>query len=267
MSQTIFITGASSGLGRAAAHLFADRGWTVFATMRRPADAGDLAGKPRVTVLPLDVTDPEAIRRTAAEVLKAGRVDVVLNNAGYGLAGPFEGAADAELTRQIDTNLLGVLRVTQAFLPHFRENRSGTFVTITSVGGHVAFPFNSVYHATKWGLEGWNESLAFELAPFGIRAKTVAPGGILTDFAGRSITVTQHPAYADLLNKTMAGFGKNANRSTAGQIAEVVYQAATDGKPQVHYVAGKDAVRLVGLRRWLGAARFIEIIRKRFLGD
>jgi len=266
MSKTILITGASSGLGKAAALLFAGRGWTVVATMRNPGSAPELAEKGNITVLPLDVTDPEAIRRTAAQVLESHRVDVVLNNAGYGLAGPFEGATDDDLRRQIDTNLMGVLRVTQAFLPHFRATGGGTFVTITSVGGHVTFPFNSVYHATKWGLEGWNESLAFELAPFGIRAKTVAPGGIATDFAGRSLTLTKHPEYDELVKKTMAGFGQNRNRSTAEQVAEVVYEAATDGKAQVHYVAGKDAKMLIRLRKWLGVPRFTAMIRKRFLG-
>jgi len=266
MSKTIFITGASSGLGKAAAMLFAGRGWTVVATMRNPASAPELAGIQGVTVLALDVTDPAQIRQVAQAVLETHRVDVVLNNAGYGLAGPFEGATDDDLRRQIDTNLMGVLRVTQAFLPHLRQNQSGTIVTVTSVGGHVTFPFNSVYHATKWGLEGWNESLAFELAELGIRAKTVAPGGILTDFAGRSLTLTKHPAYDALVQKTMAGFGKNSNRSTADQIAEVVWQAATDGKDQVHYVAGKDAKFLIRLRKWLGVPRFLGMIRRRFLG-
>jgi NAD(P)-dependent dehydrogenase (short-subunit alcohol dehydrogenase family) len=266
MGKTIFITGASSGLGKAAAVLFADRGWTVIATMRNPESAPELKGKAGVEVLALDVTDLAAIESVAASVLGRHRVDVVLNNAGYGLAGPFEGTSDAELQRQIQTNLLGVLRVTRAFLPHFRENRAGTFLTITSVGGHVTFPFNSVYHATKWGLEGWNESLAFELAEFGIRAKTVAPGGILTDFAGRSLSLAKHPAYDALVQKALAGFGKNRNRSTADQIAEVVWEAATDGKAQVHYVAGKDARFLVRLRRWLGVPRFWAMIQKRFLG-
>ena len=266
MTKTIFLTGASSGLGKAAALLFAQRGWNVIATMRNPASAPELTGKTGITVLALDVTDPNQILQTAEKALVSGRVDVVLNNAGYGLAGPFEGATDEDLRRQIDTNLMGVLRVTQAFLPHFRDNQAGTFLTITSIGGHVTFPFNSVYHATKWGLEGWNESLAFELAPHGIRAKTIAPGGILTDFAGRSLTLTKHAAYDDLVKKTMAGFGKNANRSTAEQIAEVVWEAATDGKAQVHYIAGKDAKLLVRLRRWLGTKRFIEMVRRRFLG-
>jgi len=267
MNKTIFITGASSGLGKAVALLFADRGWTVVASMRNPGAAPELTGKAGISVVALDVTDPEQIRKTVETVLATHTVDVVLNNAGYGLAGPFEGASDEQLRRQIDTNLLGVLRVTQAFLPHFRSRKAGTFIAITSIGGYVTFPFNSVYHATKWALEGWNESLAFELRPFGIRAKTVAPGGITTDFAGRSLTLTQHPAYEELAKRTMAAFaGRGGAYSTAEQIAEVVWTAATDGKDQVHYVAGKDARSLVRLRRWVGTKRFIAGIRKRFLG-
>ncbi len=266
MNKTIFITGASSGLGKASALLFAERGWRVIATMRNPV-APELTGNPNITVLPLDVTDSVQIKKTAEQVLTSHAIDVVLNNAGYGLAGPFEGASDEDLRRQIDTNLMGVLRVTQAFLPHLRERKSGTIITVTSIGGYITLPFNSVYHATKWALEGWNESLAFELAPFGILAKTVAPGGISTDFAGRSLTRTKHPAYDAMVEKALAVFNARAgNRSTAEQIAEVVWQAATDGKAQVHYMAGKDAKFLLRLRKFVGVKRFIGMIRKTFLG-
>ena len=133
-------------------------------------------------------------------------------------------------------------RTTQAFVPHFREKGSGTVVTTTSIGGLVALPLNSVYHATKWGLEGWTESMSFELGPFGIRMKTVAPGGISTDFAGRSLVMTAHPAYDALVQKVMTVFRspeRRARHSTPAQIAEVVYEAATDGKDQVRYVRGR----------------------------
>ena len=201
MPKTIFITGSSTGLGRATALLFATRGWNVIATMRDPSKELELGGVQGVTLLPLDVTNPAQIQEAAGLALARGPVDVVFNNAGYGLAGPFEGASDAQLVAQIDTNLLGVMRVTQAFLPALRARGTGTIITTTSIGGLVTFPLNSVYHATKWGLEGWSESLAFELSKFGIRVKTVAPGGIKTDFAGRSLVLTQHPAYAEMVAK------------------------------------------------------------------
>lgn len=267
MSKTIFITGASTGLGKAAAVLFAQKGWKVIATMRKPEDGKDLQTHNNVQVLPLDVTDLSQIEATVESVLKDGPVDVVLNNAGYGLVGPFEGATDEQIQRQLDTNLLGTMRVTKAFIPHFRGRRAGVFIAVTSIGGLVAFPFNSAYHATKWALEGWNESLSYELGQFGIQCKTVAPGGIKTDFAGRSLVMTEHPSYKSLVEKVLAAFmdpKQQARGSSAEQIAEVVYQAATDGKPQVRYVAGKDARMLYRIRRWIGQKSFMNQIKKRF---
>ena len=120
MTQTIFITGSSTGLGRATALLFAAKGWKVFATMRNPARETEIGQVAGITLLPLDVTQPDQIQAAAKTALAAGPVDVLFNNAGYGLAGPFEGASDAQLTDEIDTNLLGVMRVTQAFLPAMR---------------------------------------------------------------------------------------------------------------------------------------------------
>ena len=132
MSKTIFITGSSTGLGRASARLFAARGWKVIATMRDPSKAAELGGVEGITLLPLDVTKPEQIEEAARLALARGPVDVVLNNAGYGLAGPFEGASDQQLVAQIDTNLLGVMRVTQAFLPALRARGGGTIITTTT---------------------------------------------------------------------------------------------------------------------------------------
>ena len=269
MSKTIFITGSSTGLGRAAALLFADKGWQVIATMRDPSKETELAAVKGVTLLPLDVTDPAQIKSAAQAALAKGPVDVLFNNAGYGLSGAFEGAADEQLVRQLDTNLLGVMRVTQAFLPAMRERGSGTIVTTTSIGGLVTFPFNSVYHATKWGLEGWSESLAFELEPFGIRVKTVAPGGIRTDFGGRSLVVTPHPAYLGALVKVRSVFTDPARRSrgsSAEQIAETVYEAATDETAKVCFVAGEDAKATYAQRLAVGIDNFRAGVRQMFLG-
>lgn len=269
MTQTVFITGASTGLGRAAALLFAAKGWKVIATMRDPSKDTELGQVPGVTLLPLDVTKPDQIKAAAAEALAMGPVDVLFNNAGYGLAGAFEAASDAQLVQQIDTNLLGVMRVTQAFLPSMRAAGHGVIVTTTSIGGLVAFPFNSVYHATKWGLEGWSESLAYELEPFGIRVKTVAPGGISTDFAGRSLVFTPHAAYMGAIGKVMSVFQnpeRRARGSTAEQIAEAVYAAATDDSDRVSYVAGEDAKATYAQRLAVGVETFRAGVRQMFLG-
>lgn len=269
MSQTIFITGASTGLGKATALLFASNGWNVIATMRKPEQGTELSQNERIRVLPLDVTNLEQIQATAREVIESGGVDVVFNNAGYGLAGPLEGTADEQVVQEINTNLLGVIRVTQAFIPYFREKKAGLFIATTSIGGLVAFPFNSVYHATKWALEGWSESMAFELSKFGIGIKTVSPGGISTDFASRSLVLTQHEAYTDLVNTVFARFmdpNRPSTGSTAEQIADVIYEAATDGKTQLRYVAGEDAKGMYAQRLQVGDEAFRLGIDTAFFG-
>ena len=266
--NTIFITGASTGLGKAAAHLFVSKGWKVIATMRNPDQGADLLSLPNVTVLPLDVTNLEQIKTTVGQAVALGPVDVVFNNAGYGLVGPLEALTDEKIVRQINTNLLGVIRTTQAFLPHFRAKRSGLFISTTSIGGLVTFPLCSVYHATKWAIEGWSESMAFELNPFGIGIKTVSPGGISTDFASRSLDFNNHDAYGDMINKVMAAFAdpNRAAGSTPEQIAEVVYEAATDGKEQLRYLAGEDAKAYYKHRLEVGDEVFRKEIAGAFLG-
>jgi NAD(P)-dependent dehydrogenase (short-subunit alcohol dehydrogenase family) len=268
MSKTIFITGSSTGLGRASAILFASRGWNVIATLRNP-DAGKELANMGITLLPLDVTKPEQIAAAAKQALSFGPVDVVFNNAGYALAGPLEGASDEQITRELDTNLLGAMRTTKAFIPAFRERGAGTFIATTSIGGLVTFPFMSVYHATKWALEGWSESLAFELGAFGIRVKTVAPGHIPTDFATRSLVLSSSPAYGALLGRAAAVLSSAEQQqrgSTPEQIAEVVWEAATDDKDQVRYVAGADANALVAQRGAVGVEAFRKGVGQRFLG-
>ena len=269
MTKTIFITGASSGLGKATALLFASNGWNVVATMRTPEKETELSQVENIRLLPLDITSLEQIQTTVKQVTDGSKVDVVFNNAGYGLTGPLEGTTDEQLVSQLNTNLLGTIRVTQAFIPHFRQKQSGLFINTTSIGGLIAFPFNSVYHATKWALEGWSESMAFELSKFGIGIKTVSPGGIKTDFAGRSLAVAQHDAYDELVDKVSRVFGdpdRQKSYSTAEQIAEVVYEAATDGKRQLRYVAGEGAKAMYAQRQKIGDEAFRKGIDTMFFG-
>lgn len=264
--KTIFITGASTGLGKATAQLFQQKGWRVIATMRNPEAASDLASLNNVAILPLDITNPEQIQTTVKQSLESGEVDVVFNNAGYGLMGPLEALTDEQIVRQLNTNLLGTIRVTQEFIPYFRAKRNGMFISTTSIGGLIAFPLNSVYHATKWALEGWSESMAFELNTFGIDIKTVSPGGIKTDFVSRSLDSASSPAYEEIINSLYSKMeGMMDAASTPEQIAEVVYEAATDGKKQLRYVAGEDAKALYAQRLDLGAEAFREQLGKQFL--
>jgi len=268
--KTIFITGSSSGLGRATAKLFASRGWKVIATMRNPNTEKELTQIPDVTVLALDTSDPQQIQSVAEQVVGQGGVDVVFNNAGYGLAGPLEGLSDEQILRMVNTNMLGPIRTTKAFIPHFREKKTGLFINTTSLGGLVAFPFNSIYHATKWALEGWSESMAFELNQFGIGMKVVEPGGIRTDFFTRSFDTGRHPAYNELVDKVMSMITdpkQMATYSTPEQIAEAVYEAATDGKDQLRYIAGADAKALYATRLQMGDEAFRKLLGQQFFGQ
>lgn len=155
------------------------------------------------------------------------------------------------------------MRVTRAFIPYFRKKKSGLFLNVTSIAGLVAFPFSSAYHATKWGLEGWSESLSVELAPFNIGVKTISPGGTKTDFSGRSLDLASDPVYDGMMQKMLGGF---STPSTPEEIAGIIYEATTDGKDQLRYLAGETAVTRYARRLELGAEDFRRETKEWFLG-
>lgn len=247
MAKTVLITGTSSGIGHATAKFFAEKGWNVAATMRNPSgEAGKaLAELPNVLVLKLDVTSQTAIQEAvAATIGKFGGVDALVNNAGYGLAGPMEFATASQIEKQYRTNLFGPVQLMQAVLPHMRSQHSGVIVNVTSVGGRYALPFNSLYHGTKFGLEGISESCALELAPLGIRVRVVEPGGVKTDFAGRSLVLTSSETVTDydkMMANTLEAFGSSTGGSEPTVIAEVIYEAVTDESDTLRFPAGEDA--------------------------
>ena len=249
--KTIFITGTSSGLGKAAVKLFAANGWNVIATMRNPEKETELNTLPNVTLMALDVSDFSQINEVAQKVTSSGTIDVVYNNAGYALTGPLEAYTEEQIIKQVNTNQLGAILVTKAFIPHFREKKSGLFITTTSIGGLVTYPLNSVYHATKWALEGFNESLSFELKPFNITVKTVSPGSIKSDFMGKSDMIKSE-AYQAMFQKMIEMFSHALPGSEPEDIAKVVYEAVTDGKDQLRYQAGADAVAAYKRRLEIG---------------
>ena len=223
-----------------------------------------------------DIKGDDTIRASARrngeaeQVMASGGVDVVFNNAGYGLAGPLEGLTDDQILRMVNTNMLGAIRTTKAFIPYFRAKRGGLFINTTSIGGLLTVPFNSIYHATKWALEGWSESMAFELSQFGIGIKTIEPGGMRTDFFTRSFDTGRHPAYDALVNKVMGIITdpkQMATYSSPEQVAEVVYEAATDGKNQLRYIAGADAKAMYAMRLQLGEEAFRKAMAQQFFGD
>jgi NAD(P)-dependent dehydrogenase (short-subunit alcohol dehydrogenase family) len=267
MQKTIFITGASSGLGKTTAKLFQSKGWNVIATMRNPENETELTQLENITVVKLDVSKNEELEKTIDEVLENHTIDVVLNNAGYGLIGPLEAFTDEQIQKQIETNLMGVIRVTKAFTPYFREKKDGVLINITSTFGLMGFPTCSIYSATKFAVDGFSESLGYELAQFGIKVKVVAPGGIQTDFVGRSLDGAFHESYGKLISKVQEGYSPEqiANYSKPEDIAEVIFEAATDGKAQLRYVAGKDAHALYNERNEIGVENYVQKVKAGFV--
>ena len=254
MPQTLLITGASSGIGKAAAALFVDRGWNVVATMRNPDDGADLAGHDNVLVTRLDLLDSNSIEAAVAAGLERfGAIDVLLNNAGYGAYGPLEATPIDVLRRQFDVNLFGLVETIQAVLPGMRAQRSGVIVNISSVGGRITYPLGALYHGSKWAVEGLSEALHYELSPLGIRVKLIEPGGVNTDFGGRSFVFTHDPALADyqpLVDMAAAALeaGTPSGSQEPEEVAEVIFDAATDGTAQMRYISGEGAKALLANR-------------------
>ncbi|WP_105385301.1 SDR family oxidoreductase [Neorhizobium alkalisoli] len=269
MIKTILITGTSSGLGRATAKLFHEKGWNVIATMRTPERETELTQLDNVLVTRLDVQDASSILSAVdAGLTRFGRIDALVNNAGYGAYGPLEATPLEKIRRQFDVNVLGLLATTQAVLPHFRANRSGTIVNVSSIGGRMAFPLGTLYHGTKFAVEGLSESLQYELAPLGIAVKVIEPGGIKTDFGGRSFDLSNDESlteYQPLVQSLFGFFGPMMeNASEPELVAEVIYGATTDRTDQLRYAAGADAVHLIGNRLAADDATFFGDMKAQF---
>lgn len=266
--KSIVITGSSSGIGKATAKYFAERGWRVAATMRQPENETELNQVENISLYALDVTEEASIQTAAQQIIKDfGTVDVVLNNAGYAVMGPFEATTDEQIRRQFETNVFGLMNVTQAFLPHFRAKQAGMFINVSSIGGLLSLPFMSLYHGTKWTVEGFSESLSYELREFGIQVKIIEPGAIQTDFISRSMVRAAQPgldAYNGTLEKFLSNMG-TVSGSNPEVVAEAIFQAATDGKTQLRYLVGAFAEQWVGFRQTNGADAFVEMIKEQLL--
>lgn len=268
MTQTIMITGASSGIGRTTAKMFQAKGWNVIATMRSPDSETEYSGLDNVLVSRLDVTDHSSIDQAVAEGIEQfGSIDVLLNNAGYGAYGPLEAFPMDRIERQFDTNVIGLLATTKALLPHFRTNKAGTIVNISSIGGQMTFPFGTLYHGTKFAVEGLSEALHYELEPFGVKVKIVEPGMIKTDFGGRSFdfvldeSMPEYLKTAGGMQQVMAAYA--ANPSEPQIVADVIWEAVTDGSDTLRYRAGTDAVAILDERKAQDDATFIGGIKEK----
>jgi len=260
MKKTVLITGASSGFGKEAAKLFHTNNWNVIATMRSPEKETELTTLNDIFITKLDVTDKLSIQKAvAAGIEKFGKIDALVNNAGYGALGALEASTEEQVKQQFDVNLFGLIEVTKAVLPGMREQKSGTIINISSVGGRVTFPFSSLYHATKFAVEGLTESMQYELNPLGINLKIVEPGGYKTEFSGRSMDLfgaNNLDDYQTPFDKFITVLDHWPMSENIGEVAEAIYEAATDGTEKLRYPVGHDAAQLIETRKQMDDAEF-----------
>ncbi|MFO1000213.1 MAG: SDR family oxidoreductase [Planctomycetaceae bacterium] len=268
MMKTVFVTGSNSGLGLATVRLFASKGWRVIASMRRLDQSGVLDGIENVLVLRLDVTDGDSIAQAFRESIdRYGKIDVLVNNAGYCLLGTFETTTLEQIRQQFETNVFGLMAVTQAFLKHCRENSGCRIVNIASISADNGYPFVAAYAPSKAAVAMFSEVLNVEMHDAGVQVKAVHPGLFRTEIFDSSKLKSSGkvPAvYRPMLDRFLA-MQRSWPAGEAEECARVVFRAATDNRPdRVHYYAGRDAIMLRRLKRLLGPEAAFELIKRIF---
>lgn len=269
MSKTILITGCSSGIGRMTAKYFQEKGWNVVATVRKFSDDDkELTDLGNVLVTELDVTKEDTVKSSVAKAVeKFDTIDVLLNNAGYGSYGILEATPEHKIRMQFEVNVIGLLLVTKNVIPVMRKQGSGTIINISSMGGKVSFPMGTLYHGSKFAVEGLSEALSFELAEIGVKVKMVEPGVINTNFATTSFDMNLDPSmteYADFTTKVLKAFEAGADGSEPILVAETIYKAATDGTDQLRYIAGPDAEQIIAARKQMDDPEYLQLIRSQY---
>lgn len=247
MKNCVLITGCSSGIGRAAAVHFRNKGWQVVATMRSPENEVELSSNSDVLVEYLDVTSRESIASAVENALTTfGRIDVLVNNAGIGDFIVFEEADESIVRETFETNIIGMMWVTKALLPEFRKNRNGTIINVTSTMPHVGLPLATLYCATKMAVEGFSNALYYELKPLGIRVSLVQPGSTRTDasmqhqFPGEP-QIQDYSSTCKKVARLMSHRYESGNVAAPEEVAKTIYQAAVSQSPRFRYVSGRDA--------------------------
>jgi len=270
MTRTVLITGCSSGFGEATARVFADRGWNVIATMRRPEAGADLARLERVLVTRLDVQDQSSISAAIEEgIARFGRIDVVVNNAGFGMNAVFEGIPRAKVLEQFEVNVFGAMDVVRAILPHYCAKRSGVILNVSSGVGVFGLPMASLYNASKFALEGFSEALSYELAAVNVMVKIVEPGAApSTGFPSRSGSEAQHSTTPDDydaflvdMGRIYSGFRNGADEDAVEKVAAGIFNAATDESDQLRYVLTDDIKPFIAARRETSEAEYMRFMR------
>lgn len=267
MSKTILITGASSGIGRATAKLFAEKGWNVAATMRSPEKEKELKQLSNLKLYALDVTKKEHLKKIIPEVeADFSSIDVLFNNAGYGAVGAFEKSSEEEVLQQFRVNVFGVMDLIREFIPYFKKKGEGMIINTSSVVGRFTIPLYSLYCSSKWALEGFTEALQYELQQFNIKVKLIEPAAIKTDFHGRSLKIFENNSvggYEEIEDRILSGMKKRNEKAPGPEVvAKKVFKAATDGSKKLRYPVGRGAGAVLFARKILPTSWFNKIVFK-----
>lgn len=273
IQKVAVITGSSSGIGLETALMLARNGFTTYATMRTPEkdvmirNAGEKENLP-IKVIQLDVTDINSVRNAIDRInSEAGRIDTLVNNAGYALVGAFEDLSMEEIKSQYETNLFGVIRVIQSVLPTMRRQRSGRILNLSSGAGIFGYPGGSAYVSTKFAIEGLSESIAYELEPFGIKVILIEPGFIQTNFAN-AMTIArkaqdQSSPYTQMMQKVVASTNElTKSASPAELVANAILDAATNPNPRLRYLVGNDVETWAAGKKSMDEKEFFNMIKK-----
>ena len=247
--RTWLVTGCSSGLGRALAEVLIERGELVFATARKPEEIAHLVlGKDNAHALKLDVTSADDVKSVTAATAKAGGVDVLVNNAGYGYLTAFEEGNEAGYRAQFESNVFGLIAMTKAVLPAMRERGSGHILNVSSVGGLVGNPGSSYYAATKFAVVGLSDSLSKEVGPLGVKVTVVEPGPFRTDWAGRSLQSSGNPiaAYAKTVHERLKQVSEMSGKQVGDprRAAEAIIAAVDSPEPPLNLVLGAPGLKM-----------------------
>jgi short-subunit dehydrogenase len=264
--QVILITGCSSGIGEATALYFAVRNWSVVATVRKPETEGEALKKAGVTVIKLDVNDPKSISNVVAKTVdQFGKIDALVNNAGYGLVGPLESVTNKQIEQQLQTNVLGLINMTKVVVPYMRAEGGGTIVNMSSMLGRMTLPFLSLYCASKWAVGGFSEGLAFELQPYNIRVRSIEPGTIKTRF----FTAEQTPSHKQLgtyetrFKKVLEKINHTGqNGVSPDRVARIVWKSVHSKTGRLHYPVDPAAKFLIRLHRFTPPTMYRWIISR-----